>query len=175
MHHPSVSCSQLNEAAFIALFASVYEHSSWVAEQLWRQKSEHPSEYFNDMEKIQTAMRGIVDQSTDEQKLLLLRAHPDLAGKAALSGSLTPASKSEQSGAGLDQCSQEELAYFLQLNDQYHSKFGFPFIMAVKGATKEQILAGFESRMPNDLQTEFDRAMSEVHKIAAFRLADLSL
>lgn len=162
-----------DEADFVSLLSGIYEHSPWVAEKLWRQKSEHPTDYFDDIEKIQQAMRDIVDQSSDEQKLMLLRAHPDLAGKAAAVGELTEASKSEQAGAGLDQCTEIELAHFLQINDQYSQKFGFPFIMAVKGATKEQILAGFEERTPNDWQTEFDRALSEVHKIAGFRLADL--
>lgn len=173
MHDPLAVISQMEKADFIALFSSIYEHSTWVAEELWRQKVQHPSEYFDSIDKIKATMADIVEQSTDEQKLILLRAHPDLAGKAALAGELTHASTSEQSAAGLDQCSEEELAYFLQLNDTYREKFGFPFIMAVKGATKEQILAGFESRTPNDWQTEFDRAMSEVHKIAGFRLADL--
>ncbi|WP_369921964.1 2-oxo-4-hydroxy-4-carboxy-5-ureidoimidazoline decarboxylase [Marinomonas polaris] len=173
MHDPLAVISEMEEADFITLFSSIYEHSTWVAEELWRQKAEHPSEYFDSIDKIKATMADIVEQSTDEQKLILLRAHPDLAGKAALAGELTHASTSEQSGAGLDQCSEEELAYFLQLNDTYREKFGFPFIMAVKGATKEQILAGFESRTPNDWQNEFDRAMSEVHKIAGFRLADL--
>jgi OHCU decarboxylase len=165
--------SQLSEADFVSLFSNIYEHSAWVAEQLWRQKAEHPSHYFDHIEKINAQMVTIVEQSSDEQKLMLLRAHPDLAGKTALIGALTDASKSEQSGAGLDQCSEEELAHFLQLNDVYRAKFGFPFIMAVKGATKAQILEGFEERTPNDWQTEFDRAMNEVHKIAGFRLAGL--
>ncbi|ETX11382.1 OHCU decarboxylase [Marinomonas ushuaiensis DSM 15871] len=162
-----------DEVDFVSLLSGIYEHSPWVAEQLWRQKSEHPIGYFDDIAKIQQAMRDIVDQSSDEQKLMLLRAHPDLAGKAAAVGELTDASKSEQAGAGLDQCTDIELAHFLQINDQYRQKFGFPFIMAVKGATKEQILAGFEERTPNDLETEFARAINEVHKIAGFRLADL--
>ncbi|MBR7887792.1 2-oxo-4-hydroxy-4-carboxy-5-ureidoimidazoline decarboxylase [Marinomonas sp. A79] len=173
MHDPLAMFDHFNEADFISLFGRIYEHSDWVAEALWRQKAEHPSGYFKDMATIQAAMRNIVEQSTDEQKLLLLRAHPDLAGKAAVAGTLTMESTSEQAGAGLDQCSEEELAHFLQLNNDYHEKFGFPFIMAVKGATKAQILAGFKERTPNDWQTEFDRAMSEVHKIAGFRLADL--
>ncbi|QRV23675.1 2-oxo-4-hydroxy-4-carboxy-5-ureidoimidazoline decarboxylase [Marinomonas foliarum] len=173
MHDPLAVISEMEEADFIALFSSIYEHSTWVAEELWRQKMAHPSEHFDSIDKIKATMADIVEQSTDEQKLILLRAHPDLAGKAALAGELTHASTSEQSGAGLDQCSEEELAHFLQLNDTYREKFGFPFIMAVKGATKDQILSGFKARMPNDWQTEFDRAMSEVHKIAGFRLADL--
>ncbi|WOD07698.1 2-oxo-4-hydroxy-4-carboxy-5-ureidoimidazoline decarboxylase [Marinomonas sp. GJ51-6] len=172
MQNEQVLFDSLDAADFVSLFGSVYEHSPWVAEQVWRQKAEHPKDYFDDIEKVQVAMKEVVDQSTDEQKLMLLRAHPDLAGKAALAGTMTNESKSEQAGAGLDQCSDEELARFLQLNDEYRSKFGFPFIMAVKGATKDQILDGFEKRTPNDWQTEFDRALNEVHKIASFRLAD---
>jgi OHCU decarboxylase len=165
--------SQLSEADFVSFFSEIYEHSEWVAEQLWRQKAEQPEGYFDHLDKIKQAMAEIVERSSDEQKLMLLRAHPDLAGKTALIGALTDASKSEQSEAGLDQCTEEELAHFLQLNDVYRANFGFPFIMAVKGATKAQILAGFEERTPNDWQTEFDRAMSEVHKIAGFRLVSL--
>ncbi|MBJ7537490.1 2-oxo-4-hydroxy-4-carboxy-5-ureidoimidazoline decarboxylase [Marinomonas transparens] len=164
--------SQLSETEFVSLLGSIYEHSPWVAEQLWQQKVQYPTGYFDDIAKIKNAMREIVEQSTEEQKLILLRAHPDLAGKAALAGELTDASKTEQSGVGLDQCSEDELVHFLQLNDAYRAKFAFPFIMAVKGATKEQVLAGFIERTPNDWQTEFDRAMVEVHKIAGFRLAD---
>jgi OHCU decarboxylase len=172
MQNQQAVFDSLDEADFVSLFGSIYEHSSWVAEQVWRQRSEYPQGYFDDIEKLKVAMRDIVDQSSDEQKLMLLRAHPDLAGKAALVGDLTNESKSEQAGAGLDQCTDIELAHFLQLNDAYRSKFGFPFIMAVKGATKKQILAGFEERTPNDLETEFTRAINEVHKIAGFRLAD---
>ncbi|MFQ3186748.1 MAG: 2-oxo-4-hydroxy-4-carboxy-5-ureidoimidazoline decarboxylase [Marinomonas primoryensis] len=173
MHDQHAVYSQLSEADFVSLFSDIYEHSAWVAEQLWRQKAEQPEGYFDHLEKINAQMVTIVEQSSDELKLMLLRAHPDLAGKTALIGALTDASKSEQSGAGLDQCSEEELAYFLQLNDVYRAKFGFPFIMAVKGATKAQILEGFVERTPNDWQAEFGRAMSEVHKIAGFRLASL--
>ena len=173
MQNQQAVFDSLNQADFISVFGGVYEHSSWVAEQAWQQKEQHPQGYFDDIEKLKEVMKSIVDQSSDEQKLMLLRAHPDLAGKAALSGTLTNESKAEQAGAGLDQCSEEELAHFLQLNDAYRSKFGFPFIMAVKGATKEQILSGFEERTPNDLATEFNRAINEVHKIAGFRLADI--
>ncbi|MCV2403186.1 2-oxo-4-hydroxy-4-carboxy-5-ureidoimidazoline decarboxylase [Marinomonas sp. C2222] len=173
MQNEQAVFASLDEADFVAVLGSIYEHSPWVAELVWQQKTQHPSSYLDGKEKLQAAMRDVVDQSSDEQKLILLRAHPDLAGKAALAGSLTDASKSEQAGAGLDQCSDEELVHFLQLNDEYRGKFGFPFIMAVKGATKEQILKGFEERMPNDWQTEFDRALNEVHKIAGFRLAEL--
>ena len=168
------SLSAMTETEFMATFADIYEHSPWVAEQLWRLVGEYPKGYFDDLDKVKQAMYEIVEQSSDEEKLILLRAHPDLAGKAALAGEMTAASTSEQSGVGLDQCSEEELTQFLQLNDAYREKFGFPFIMAVKGASKEQILSGFITRTPNDVATEFATAMSQVHKIAGFRLAALA-
>ena len=171
MHLPF---STMTEEEFIATFADIYEHSAWVAEQLWRMVCENPKGHFDDIQKIKQTMHDIVENSSDEEKLILLRAHPDLAGKAALAGEMTDASKSEQSGVGLDQCSEEELTQFLQLNDAYREKFGFPFIMAVKGASKEQILAEFLSRTPNDVATEFATAMEQVHKIAGFRLAALA-
>ncbi|GAB3482826.1 2-oxo-4-hydroxy-4-carboxy-5-ureidoimidazoline decarboxylase [Marinomonas epiphytica] len=164
---------KMNQKEFIETFAGVYEHSTWVAEQLWRAHCEHPTGYLSSIEKVTEQMQAIVNNSSQEQKLILLRAHPDLAGKAAIAGDLTKESKAEQAGVGLDQCSEEEFAYFLQLNNRYREKFGFPFIMAVKGATKDQVIAGFETRTDNDWQGEFDTAMAEVHKIAAFRLADI--
>jgi len=117
-------------------------------------------------------LKSLVDECDDEVKLALLRLHPDLAGKAALSGKLTDASTSEQAGAGLDQCTADELARFANYNDAYKAKFGFPFIMAVKGATKQKILAGFEARIDNSVPEEFQMALTQVHKIAEFRLAD---
>ncbi|ADZ93014.1 2-oxo-4-hydroxy-4-carboxy-5-ureidoimidazoline decarboxylase [Marinomonas mediterranea] len=162
--------SNLNKEDFILLFGSVYEHSDWVAEALYNKTVE-----FNSVETLKHEMKLIVDNSDMETKLALLRAHPDLAGKAALAGELTDSSTEEQAGAGLDQCTEAELAHFLTLNNSYKDKFGFPFIMAVKGATKAQILEGFISRTPNDRQTEFDTAIQEVHKIAGFRLDALSV
>lgn len=163
----------LSRADFIDSLKDIYEHSEWVATSLFQQKEDWESHNAPLHEVVSRTMRRIVDKAGEEAQLTLLRAHPDLAGKAALAGELTHASTNEQAGAGLDQCSPEELATFTELNQAYQSKFGFPFIMAVKGATKEQILSGFQSRLPNDRATEFARALSEVHKIAGFRLAAL--
>ena len=115
----------------------------------------------------------MIRKTENNTQLTLLRAHPDLGGKAALAGELTQSSSNEQAGAGLDQLTPPELKRFLALNMSYRDKFGFPFIMAVKGANKAQILAGFEARLPNNVDKEFRRALDEVHKIAGFRLAAL--
>lgn len=166
------SLLSLDKASFINALKDIYEHSEWVAEGLFEQRNALASSSLPLHDAVRDAMRALVDQANHERKLALLCAHPDLAGKAALEGELTHASTNEQAGAGLDQCTPEELATFTELNDTYRSKFGFPFIMAVKGATKEQILAGFKERVPNDRDTEFDQALNEVHKIAGFRLGD---
>ncbi|TDP01890.1 2-oxo-4-hydroxy-4-carboxy-5-ureidoimidazoline decarboxylase [Marinomonas balearica] len=166
-----VALTKLKKAEFVRVLGSIYEHSQWVAETLF----DHAPLSFNSTKELKDRMRLIVENSTQEQKLALLNAHPDLAGKAALAGELTDSSTQEQAGAGLDQCTTEELARFMDLNNEYKQKFEFPFIMAVKGATKDQILEGFEKRTPNDWQTEFDTAIQEVHKIAGFRLDALSM
>jgi len=165
--------SALSKDEFMLQFAGVYEHSDWVAELLWDQiQVSIESECFDTIDAISAQMKGIVDTASYDLKLALLRAHPDLAGKAALAGELTDDSTSEQAGVGLDQLSEEEFQRFQHINDSYKTKFEFPFIMAVKGATKTQIFDGFESRIDNSIDVEFTRAVNEVHKIAGFRLAD---
>ena len=157
----------MNKEAFVQHFGSVYEHSAWVAEQAFDRTNIDT----NNLAELTAALRREVEESGSERQLALLRAHPDLAGKAALDGSLTEASTSEQAGAGLDQCNAEEFARFQQFNHEYTTKFDFPFIMAVKGANRHLILAAFEKRLKNDSNTEFSTALEEVHKIAGFRLA----
>ena len=144
---------------FVARYGSVYEHAPWVAEKAWGQRG-----------VIAAKMAKIVDAAGHEAQLKLLRAHPDLAGKLALSGTLTAASTSEQASAGLDQCSDAEFAEFTALNDVYKARFGFPFILAVKGKHRPEILETFRSRVRNDAKTEFATALAEVHKIARLRL-----
>lgn len=159
--------------SFINHLKDIYEHSKWVAEALYEQRdmlTNHPQ---GTQVAVTQAMHDIIEAADHSAQLTLLRAHPDLAGKAALAGELTDASSSEQAGAGLDQLTPPELKNFLALNMSYRDKFDFPFIMAVKGATKDQILEGFEARLPNSVETEFRRALNEVHKIAGFRLAAL--
>ena len=107
-----------------------------------------------------------------QEKRALICAHPDLAGRLALAKRLTDDSAKEQGSAGLDKLTASELARFTELNAAYQARFGFPFIMAVNGATKEAILAGFERRIGNDQDSEFAEALTQIEKIAALRLAD---
>jgi 2-oxo-4-hydroxy-4-carboxy-5-ureidoimidazoline decarboxylase len=157
----------LSPAAFAETFGGVFEHSPWVAE---RAAAARP---FASLKALHGAMVAAVDAATEEEKLVLLNAHPDLAGRAALAGDLTAASTGEQASAGLDSLTAEEMARFTALNETYRSRFGFPFIMAVRGADKARILAGFEGRVDNTRAAEMTRALAEVAKIAWMRLPAL--
>lgn len=147
---------------FLEVYGAVYEDSPWVAEAVWP-----PS---GDLAK---AMRAAVDAAPREKKLALIRAHPELAGRTAIAGDMAEASKREQSGAGLDRCTPGEFAEFQRLNGAYNARFGFPFIIAVKGLDRHDILAAFRARLDNDPETEFQTALEQIHRIAGFRLADL--
>jgi OHCU decarboxylase len=147
---------------FVAKFGPVYEASPWVAEGVW---PDPPT----DRERLAKAMAAVVDAASRERKLALIRAHPELASRTKMAD----ASVKEQAGAGLDQCSPQEFEAFQRLNAAYNARFGFPFIFAVKGATRADILAAFEARLANDPETEFETAIAQIHRIAGFRLADL--
>lgn len=159
----------LSQTEFVQQLGGVYEHSPWVAERSWAARP------FVDYNSLLTALSQTLAQAKPAEQLALIRAHPDLAGKAALAGRLTAASTLEQASAGLDQCSPEELARFHALNAAYQARFGFPFIMAVKNATREQILAGFETRIAHTPEQEFATALAQINRIAAFRVQDLIL
>ncbi|WP_020396371.1 2-oxo-4-hydroxy-4-carboxy-5-ureidoimidazoline decarboxylase [Thiolinea disciformis] len=169
MKYTIAALNALNPADFVKLLGGVYEHSPWVAERAY------PARPFADREALLTAMCDSLAQASYEEQLALIRAHPDLAGKAALRGELTAASTNEQASAGLDQCSPEELARFHDLNTRYKDRFEFPFIMAVKNATRQQILGGFETRLHNSKSEEFAMALSQINRIAMFRVNDLIL
>jgi len=156
---------QLELEEFVRRYGGVYEHSAWVAEQGFTAACDLVG-----TTALANVLAGIVDATSDEQKLALIRAHPDLAGRAAIAGELTGASTEEQAGAGIDQCSAEEFQLFQSLNNSYKEKFGFPFVMAVRNSNRQEILAGFTVRLDNDAETEFARAISEIHKIARLRL-----
>jgi OHCU decarboxylase len=159
--------SDLSHAGFVARFGPVYEASPWVAEGVWPAVE---AGGLDDPAALAAAMRAEVDAAPREMKLALIRAHPELASRARMA----EASVKEQSGAGLDQCSAAEFAEFQRLNGAYNSRFGFPFIVAVKGLTRADILAAFAARLANDTDTEFATAMAQIHRIAGFRLADLT-
>jgi 2-oxo-4-hydroxy-4-carboxy-5-ureidoimidazoline decarboxylase len=162
--------SDMGGAAFVETFGGIYEHSPWVAEIVF---GHGVSADMDSLTGLHDAMRSVVDDSDRDRKLELLRNHPDLAGRLALRGELTAESTSEQAGAGLDRCSPEELAEFQSLNDRYKVKFGFPFIVAVRGMTRGDILEQFRARVENDADAEFDEALMQVHRIAFFRLTEL--
>lgn len=150
---------------FIARYAGVYEHSPWVAERAAPYVTAD-----DDAESLAEIMADCVDNAATEQQLALIRAHPDLAGKAQLAGELTGDSTLEQSSAGLDQCTPDELKRFQTLNTSYREKFGFPFVMAVRGRHRAEILDAFAARLENSYELEFETALMEVHKIARLRL-----
>lgn len=152
--------------AFLARFGDVAEHSPWVA------AAAAAARPYASREAMIEAFAAAVAAAPVEARLALIRAHPDLAGRAARAGAVAEDSRREQAGAGLDTLTQAEYARFTDLNDRYRAKFGFPFIFAVKGATKTMILDAFEARLPNDAETEFATALAQVCRIFRFRLED---
>ena len=158
--------SNLTRDAFIARFGPVYEASPWAAEAVWPAAARGA---LDDPEALAEAMRTAVDAAPRERRLELIRAHPQLA----VAGRMAEASVREQRGAGLDQCSAEELAAFRSLNAAYLARFGHPFIIAVKGLSRGDILAAFAARLENDAEADFATAMEQIHRIAGFRLASL--
>jgi len=150
---------------FVARFADIYEHSPWVAERVAPLVTD-----VDDTEQLATLMADCVDNAATEKQLELIRAHPDLAGRAQLAGELTAESTVEQSSAGLDQCSPEEFDRFQRLNEAYWDKFSFPFVMAVRNSKRGEILDAFAARLDNDYDLEFETALAEIHKIARLRL-----
>ena len=160
--------NKLSEIQFIKLFANIFENSQFIAEALYEKKGDG----FSDFENLTKKMMDIFENTTKEQKLKILNAHPDLADKAKIS-SLTSDSKNEQNSAGLDQCTEDEFNEFKKLNDLYKKKFNFPFILAVKGKNKNEILDNFKKRISFDPTTEFDQAIKQVKQIASLRLKEL--
>ncbi len=148
----------MHKDEFVQKYGSIYEHSPWVAETAYGS------------EDLTSAMRAVVEAASRDKQLALLRAHPDLGEKL---DTLTPDSTSEQQGAGLNLCSPEEFREFHELNRAYKEKFGFPFIVAVKGLNRQDILQRFRERIHNSSEAEFRTALDQVHRIAGFRLADL--
>ena len=149
---------------FVAALGDVFEHSPWVAERVAARRP------FADTRALLDAMTNAVNAASKEEKAALLRAHPDLAGKAARAGTLTKESTAEQASAGLDQLSEREFESFQTFNTSYQRKFDIPFIVCVRRQTKDAILQQFAKRIDNAPEQEFDTALSEVFRIAALRL-----
>lgn len=153
---------------FVRRFGGVYEHSPWVAETCFEQAAS-----LRGVDELAAAFAACVDGADRDTRLQLIRAHPDLAGKAARRGELTQSSSDEQASAGIDRCSDEEYRRFQELNDRYRAKFDFPFVMAVRDSSRGEILEAFERRLGNDVDTEFDTAIEQIHRIARLRLEAL--
>jgi 2-oxo-4-hydroxy-4-carboxy-5-ureidoimidazoline decarboxylase len=152
---------------FVTVLAGIFEHSPWVPEAAATQRP------FANIDELHTAMSRIVEQAGDEKQLALINAHPELAGKAAVRGELTAESTREQSGAGLNLCTQEEFDRLQALNQAYRDKFGFPFILAVRGYDRHGIIANFETRVNNSRADELRASLDQIYRIARFRLEDL--
>lgn len=164
------SLEQLNSMprdAFEAALSGIFEHSPWVAEQAADARP------FASVDALHTKMRDIVANAGDTRQLALINAHPELAGKAAVRGELTAESTREQSGAGLASCTQEQFDKLQRLNAQYRAKFGFPFILAVRGYDRAGIIANFEMRVNNSREDELRTSLEQIYRIARFRIDDL--
>ena len=155
----------MTQQEFVRRFGGIYEHSAWVAEEAAAIVDET-----DDIGAVAAVMADCVDNASVDRQLELIRAHPDLAGKAGIAGNLTEESSTEQSSAGLDRCTPDEFERFQVLNSSYHERFGFPFVMAVRGCSRADILAEFEARLNNHYEEEFETALAEIHKIARLRL-----
>ena len=165
-----ISLAQLNampDGEFVSVLGGIYEHSDWVPKRVVQQRP------FPDPVSLKQAMSQAVDQASDEEKLTLIRAHPDLAGKLARAGALTEESTREQAGLGLDRLSDVEYEAFSVKNESYRQKFGFPFIICARLTTKQGVLDAFEKRLKNTREEEISEALFQIHQIARLRLEDL--
>ena len=166
--------SRMNKENFVACFGSVYELSPWIAEKVWDRSLDPAMDAWQDTaEGLHLEFREVVDRGSNRDKLALLCAHPDLAGKLAIAGELTKSSTSEQANADLGKCTPEEFDAFQTLNAQYKEKFSFPFILAVRDYHRLEILEIFRERIENDVETEFATALEQVHRIAELRLLQI--
>ena len=160
----------MSEEAFVERFGGIFEHSDWVARRAW---ADELSPANDTAVGLAAALTFQFRAASDEQRLGVLVAHPDLAGKLAEAKRLTESSTEEQASAGLDALTDEERTRFTELNERYVMKFGFPFIIAVRDNTKASILAAFEKRIANDRDAEFATACRQVERIALLRLKAL--
>jgi OHCU decarboxylase len=166
-----ISLPQLNSLSheeFVRIVGPVFEHSPWIAEMTWARKP------FSSIEELHAALCETVRAAGEEKQLALIRAHPDLVGRAALAGTLTRESTGEQASAGLGKLSPGEIALFQNNNTAYQARFDFPFVICARLNRKEAILAGFERRLKNSREEEIKTALEEIFKIAELRLKDLT-
>ena len=155
--------NKLSKAEFISIFGNIFEKTEWVAERCYESKP------YNNFDELVSKMMKIFENIEKEKHLKILNSHPDLA----VAKKLTEDSKNEQKNASLNQCTDKEFLEFKKLNEEYKKKFGFPFIVAVKGKNKEEILNSFRQRITNNINLEFEEAKKQVKKIASFRLGEI--
>lgn len=157
----------LDQKAFAAVIGPVFEHSPWIADMTWKNKP------FANLESLHRALCETVENAGEAKQLDLIRAHPDLVGRAALAGTLTAASTAEQSSAGLNKLTEGEILAFQLFNELYREKFEFPFVICARLNKKEAILKAFPVRLENSRRQEIKTALEEIYKIAWLRLADV--
>jgi 2-oxo-4-hydroxy-4-carboxy-5-ureidoimidazoline decarboxylase len=166
-----MSLDQINAmtpAAFGAAFGRVFEHSPWIAERAFARRP------FASVDALHAAMVAVVEAASPAEQVALLRAHPELAGREAQSGDLTPESTREQAGAGLTSLSRAEMAHIAELNRAHAARFGFPFIIAVRRHTRSEIFAAFERRLGLDAGAARAAGLAQVYVITRLRLDDLA-
>jgi len=159
-----VTLSAAPKREFVATLGGIFEHTPWIAERAYERRP------FTSIDALHGAMVAVLAAAPREAKLALICAHPELAGREAAAGTMTADSVGEQASAGLDRCSPEELARLRAGNAAYREKFGFPFVMAVKGRSRQEILAALAERTGNTREAEFARCLDEIGKIARLRL-----
>ncbi len=162
--------SDMDQDTFVATFGGIFEHSPWIAERAW---SLELGPTHDTSTGVHSALARVFRSASEDERLGVLTAHPDLAGKLAAAKRLTKESTAEQASAGLDALFDEERAEFTALNTEYTDKFGFPFIIAVRDNTKDTILAAFRKRVGNSREAEFAEACRQVERIAELRLQEL--
>jgi OHCU decarboxylase len=159
----------MDKAAYMTVYGGIFEHSPWIVEQVWEQGLHN-----GNARELQAAFSDAIRSADRRRQLALLRAHPQLACAISSGEELTTESRGEQHGAGLDQCSAAEYEEFRRLNSTYSDKFGFPFIIAVKGLNRAQILESFRTRLKNAPDEEFTEALEQVIRIGKFRLQHIA-
>jgi 2-oxo-4-hydroxy-4-carboxy-5-ureidoimidazoline decarboxylase len=159
--------NRLDRAGFVARLGGVYEHSPWVADRAW------PARPFDSIEALHGALQSAMLAADPREQQALIDAHPELLGRLD-AAQLTESSRAEQASAGLDRCSAAEKARMRELNTAYRAKFGFPFIVAVRGLDWAAIIARMEARLHNDREREFATALAEIGRIARLRIEALS-
>ena len=170
MRTPTLTIAEVNgldREAFTEVFGGVFEHSPWIAAAGWESRP------FASVEALHESLCAVMYGASAAQQEALIREHPDLVGRAAREGGLTPASTGEQAAAGLDRLSAAEIARFEELNAAYRDRFGFPFVICARENKKESILAGFDARLGNARDEEITTALGEIAKIARLRLLDI--